>query len=308
LKVIATGGSKRGVATAAAGIADDRFTAIMPVVAPIIDPPGGPYVEGLMPVEITRANDEFLSGLAAGKITSAPATAVEALVSRNKIRAAERITVAEARGAGWSDEDMKAASTVAWEVCRTTNHLPALQKRGLEIFYNEGSNDNVSPGLRELGRRFPELPIYVVPGGQHGGATTAGFLKQVGSLPEVDENLYAFAQHHFFNARPMVAAPKVTQHWDDAARRLQVTVTFPDHAEPQKNDVWWSVNRHPDYTFAMEYDAWESAPLRQTGPATFAGEVNLSGKPGTVDLITVHQHTANGSTLTLSSAVVQLAP
>lgn len=40
VKVIATGGSKRGVATAAAGIADDRFTAILPVVAPIIDPPG----------------------------------------------------------------------------------------------------------------------------------------------------------------------------------------------------------------------------------------------------------------------------
>ena len=34
-KVLATGGSKRGVATAAAGIADDRITAIMPVVAPV---------------------------------------------------------------------------------------------------------------------------------------------------------------------------------------------------------------------------------------------------------------------------------
>ena len=124
----------------------------------------------------------------------------------------------------------------------------------------------------------------------------------------MDENLYAFAQHHFFNARPMVAPPKVTPHWDAAAHRLQVTVTFPDHAEPQKNDVWWSVNRHPDYTFAKEYDPWESAPLRQTGPATFAGEVNLPDKPGTVDLITVHQHTANGSTLTFSSAVVQLKP
>ena len=36
-KVLATGGSKRGVATAAAGIADDRVTAIMPVVAPVIE-------------------------------------------------------------------------------------------------------------------------------------------------------------------------------------------------------------------------------------------------------------------------------
>jgi hypothetical protein len=304
-KALATGGSKRGVATAAAGIADDRFTAIMPVVAPIIDPPGGPYVEGLQRPEITRANEQFVADLAAGKIPNAPSTAGEALVSRDKIRAAERITVDEARHAGWSDADMKAASTLAWEVCRTTNYLPALKQRGLEIFYNQGSNDNVTPGLRELGVRFPTLPIYVVPGGQHGGAKTAGFHKQVGSLPEVDENLFAFAQHHFFGTRPMVAPPKVAQRWDAATHRLQVTVAFPDHAEPQKNELWWSVNRHPDYTFAMEYDTWASAPMKQTGPATFAGEVTLPTQPQTLDFVSVHQHTANGSTLTLSSPLLR---
>lgn len=304
-KVLATGGSKRGVATAAAGIADDRFTAILPVVAPILDSPGGPYVEGLQAVEITRANEQFLVDLAAGKIPNAPVAAGEALVARDKIRAAERITVEEARRAGWSDGEMKAASTLAWEVCRTTNDLPALQKRGLEIFYNQGSNDNVTPGLRELGARFPTLPIYVVPGGQHGGAKTAGFLKQVGSLPEVDENLYAFAQHHFFGTRPMVAPPKVTQHWDATAHRLQVTVAFPDQAEPQKNELWWSANRHPDYTFAMEYDGWESAPMKQSGPAAFAGEITLPNQPETLDFVTVHQHTAHGSTLTLSSPLLR---
>jgi len=304
-KVIATGGSKRGVATAAAGIADDRFTAIMPVVAPIIDPPGGPYIEGTRPAEIIRANEQFLADVAAGKLAHVPVAAVEPLVSREKVRAAERLTLEEVRAAGWSESEIKAASTLAWEVCRTTNYLPALQNRGLEIFYNEGANDNVGPGLLELGRRFPELPIYVVPGGQHGGAKAAGFVKQVGSLPEVDENLYAFAQHHFFHARPMVAAPKVTQHWDKAAHRLQVTVTFPDKAEPQKNDLWWSVNRHPDYTFAMEYDAWESVPMHQTGLATYTSEATLSEKPETLDFVTVHQHTANGSTLTFSSPLVR---
>ena len=40
-KVLATGGSKRGIASAVAGIVDDRFTAIMPVVAPMIGNPGG---------------------------------------------------------------------------------------------------------------------------------------------------------------------------------------------------------------------------------------------------------------------------
>lgn len=301
VKVLVTGASKRGVGAAAAGIADDRFTAILPVVAPIIDPPGGPYVEGMRPAELTRANEKFLIDLGAGRITNAPATAVDVLVSRDKIRAAERITLAEARAAGWSKTEINDACTLAWEVCRLTNYLPALKKRGVEIFYLEGSNDNVSPGLLELGRRFPQLPISVIPGGQHGGAKAAGFLKQVGSLPEVEATLYAFAQHHFFGTRPLVAPPKVTHRWDKSTHRLQVTVTFSDKAEPQKNELWWSVNRQPDYTHAMEYDLWQSTPLRQTGPATFTGETVLPSAPAALDFITVHQHTANGSTLTLSS-------
>jgi len=310
VKVLATGGSKRGVATAAAGIADERFTAIMPVVAPIIDPPGGPYVEGLRPAEIVKANEQFITDMRAGKIAAAPAAGVDALLFREKVRAAERVTVAEAGVAGWSDNEMKSASALAWEVCRTTNYLPMLQKRGLEIFYNEGSNDNVSPGLRELGVRFPALPIYVVPGGQHGGSKDAGFVKQVGSLPEVDENLFAFAQHHFFGTRPMVATPRVEALWGftksgGVSWILHIKVTFPDNAEPQKNELWWSLNRHPDYTFAMEYDEWQSAPLQRVGPATFSGMISLAKKPASLDFVTVHQHTANGSTLTFSSPLIR---
>ena len=299
-KVIATGGSKRGVASAAAGIADDRFTGIMPVVAPIIDSPGGPYVEGMMPPEITRMDNQFLNAIPSGKFKNVPVAAPPFLVFRQKARSDERITFKEAFEAGWSREEMKLACTAAWEVCRTTNYLPALKQRGLEIFYNEGSNDNVGPGLLKLGERFPDFPIYVVPGGQHGGAKEAGFLKSVGGLPDVEENLNAFALHHFFNVRPLVATPKVTSQWDKASQRLQVTVTFPDASEPQKNDLWWSVDRHPDYTLQMEYDEWQSVPLHQTGPATYAGEVTLEGKPNTVDFVTVHAHTAAGSTLTLS--------
>ena len=306
VKVIATGGSKRGVATAAAGIADDRFTGIMPVVAPIIDSPGGPYVEGMMPPEITRMDNEFINAIPSGKFKNVPVAAGPSLVFRQKLRSDERITFKEAHDAGWSAAEIKEACTAAWEVCRTTNYLPALKKRGLEIFYNEGSNDNVGPGLLKLGRRFPDFPIYVIPGGQHGGAKEAGFLKSVGGLPDVEENLYAFALHHFFNTRPLVATPAVSSKWDKAAQRLQVTVTFPDHSEPQKNDLWVSLDRHPDYTLQMEYDEWQSVSLHQTGPATYAGEVTLAGQPKAVDFVTVHGHEAAGSTLTLSGPLMRL--
>lgn len=305
-KVLATGGSKRGVATAAAGTFDDRFTAILPVVAPIMDSPGGPYVEGMMPEKITRMNEQFLADIKAGKFKNIPVAAHDALVYRQKVRADERITVAEARAAGWTDAEMKAASELAWEVSRITNYLPGLRKRGLEIFYNQGANDNVSPGLLKLGRQFPDFPIYVVPGGQHGAAKETGLTKSVGSLPEVDENLFAFAQHHFFSARPMVATPKVTRRWDKTARRLQVTVAFPDKSQPQQNELWWVVDHNPDYSIAMEYDAWQSTPLRETAPGAYTGEITLAGDAATLDFVTVHRHTHAGSTLTVSGPLLRV--
>jgi hypothetical protein len=298
-KVLATGGSKRGVATAAAGIADDRFTAIMPVVAPVIESPGGPYVEGMMPAEITQMNEAFIAAMT-------DPVGREKLLIRQKARSDERITVKMAHDAGWTEAEMKTACNAAWEVCRTTNYLDVLKKRGTEVFYNQGSNDNVSPGLVELGRRFPELPVFIVPGGQHGGAKEAGFVKSVGGLPEVDENLYAFATHHFFDARRMVAPPKVTTQWEKATHRLAVKVVFPDGSEPQDNQLWWSVNRHPDYSIAMEFDAWTSAPLQKSGASTYTGETTVEGDVKTLNVITVHAHTENGSTLTISSPELRL--
>jgi hypothetical protein len=211
-----------------------------------------------------------------------------------------------ARDAGWSEVEMKTACNAAWESCRTTNYLDVLKKRGTEVFYNQGSNDNVSPGLVELGRQFPQLPFFIVPGGQHGGAKEAGFVKSVGGMPEVDENLRAFALHHFFGTRHMVAPPKVTAKWDKAAHKLAVKVVFPDGSEPQENTVWWSVNRHPDYSIAMEFDEWISAPLKEDGADAYAGEVTVEGDVKTLDVITVHAHQENGSTLTVSSPEIRL--
>lgn len=298
-KVLATGGSKRGVATAGAGIADDRFTAIMPVVAPVIESPGGPYVEGMMPPEITRMNDAFIAAMT-------DPVGRERLLVRQKARSSERITLQMARAAGWTEAEIQTACNAAWEACRTTSHLDVLQRRGTEIFYNQGSNDTVSPGLVELGRRFPQLPVYIVPGGQHGGAKEAGFVKAVNGLPEVDENLYAFATHHFFDTRRMVAPPKVTTQWNPETQRLHVTATFPDGSEPQENTLWWSVNRHPDYTIQMEFDAWSSTPMQKTGPATYSGETLVEGEVRTLNLITVHAQAENGSTLTVSSPEIRL--
>lgn len=297
-KVLATGGSKRGVATATAGIWDDRFTAIMPVVAPIIESPGSPYVEGTLSAEIVKMNEDYLAGMSeAGRA---------AMMVRQKARSDERITLAEAQANGWSAAEIKTACNAAWEVCRTTNYLDVAKQRGLEVFYNEGSNDNVGPGLIALGERYPDLNIYVMPGGQHGGAKEAGFNKATASQPEVDENLRAFALHHFFGTRSLPATPKVTAQWDKATHEVRVTAVFPDGTEPQVNTLWWSVNRNPDYSMAMEFDPWSSVPLARTGKATYMGTSKVEGEVRTVDVITVHAHQEAGSTLTISSPELRL--
>ena len=104
----------------------------------------------------------------------------------------------------------------------------------------------------------------------------------------------------------MVAPPKVMHQWDKATKRLTVTVVFPDGSEPQENALWWSVNRHPDYSIAMEFDAWASAPLKKNSVATYSGEVTIEREVKTLDFITVHAHQENGSTLTMSSPEIRI--
>ncbi len=306
-KVLVTGGSKRGVAAAAAGIHDDRFTAIMPVVAPPLGNPGGYFVIGTEPAAIAAANRQFLADLAAGKHPELPASAHAALVDRDTRRGDERITLAAARAAGWSEDEITAMNDRAWDVCRTTSHLPALQRRGLEIFYNVGANDSVSPALVEVGRRFPAFPLYIVPGGQHGGPKGAGFTRQVPAQTAVEDNLYAFAQHHFFGRRALIAAPTLQTTWDATTRTVQVTVTFTDGTEPQRNEVSWSGQRHPPYTLAFEYDHWQTMSLVRDGPASFIGRVPLPAGVDTIELLSHHTHTTHGIPLSVSSPLLRLA-
>ena len=124
--------------------------------------------------------------------------------------------------------------------------------------------------------------------------------------PEVQDNLYTFAQHHFFGARALAATPKIQSQWDRATRQIRLIVTFPDGTEPEKNELSWSANRHPPGSLLYEYDGWQTAQLRQTGPATFAGKIAVPSEGRTVDVISTHVHTANGLGLTFSSPILRV--
>ena len=305
-KVLATGASKRGVAAAIAGIHDERFTAIAPVVATPLGHPGGAYVVGTDPADLDAIDDRFLRALAAGEIPGLPTTTRAALLDREARRGNERITLRQAKDAGWPPEDIAALNDRAWDAACVTRFLPALRHRGLELFYNVGTNDNASPTLLELGRQYPDFPLYIVPGGQHGGPKDAGFTRVVFSDPDVEDNLYAFALHHFSGARALIATPRIRHEWDTGRHRLRVTVTFPDGTEPQTNELWWSLDRHPANTLPYEYDAWHSTALRKTGPADFSGEAVVSGSPRTVDFLSTHRHVQNELALSVSSPLQRI--
>jgi hypothetical protein len=307
-KVLTTGGSKRGVAAAVAGIHDERFTAVLPVVAPPIGNPGtAAYVIGTEPRELAQIDRQFYADLKAGKL-GLEAGVENALRERAERRVANRVTLKQARAAGWTKHDIDTITDRVWDAGRVTDVLSALKKRGLEMFYNVGSNDSVTPDLRELGSRFPAFPICIIPGGQHGGPATAGFTRRVPLLPETQANFLSFARHHFFGHRKLIVTPILSENWNSKSRSLQVTVTFPDGSEPQANALWWNLDRSQPYTLPFEYDKWDSAPLRKTGRGTFATTITLESTPERIDFLSLHTHTENELALTLSSPYRRLEP
>jgi hypothetical protein len=51
----------------------------------------------------------------------------------------------------------------------------------------------------------------------------------------------------------------------------------------------------------MEFDAWQSVPLKAEGKGAYSAELPLDDRAKTVDFISVHRHQEAGITLTVSS-------
>ncbi len=304
-KVLATGGSKRGIGSTVAGIHDDRFTAILPVVAPPLGNPGGVFVQGTEPKWLIEADNRFYADLDAGKL-GLDQTVKEALLDRSERWANTRIRVEQVRKAGWSRKEISQIENKVRDYARIVNYLPEVKTRGLDFFFNVGTNDGVTPGLLELGERFPGFPIYIVPGGQHGGPGTAGFTRRVPSLDAVNENLMSFARYHFFRDREFVDPPKVEMDWNDKQQTLIVTARFPEKVKPQKNHLWWSIDKNEPRTLASQYDAWEKVPLQSIGGGVYRTQLAFPRKPKRLDIVTVHRHIENGLPLTISSPYLRI--
>ena len=306
-KVIASGGSKRGIGSAIAGIHDPRFTGIVPVVAPPMGNPGEPFVVGTENQKIVAANKRFYRELEAGKL-GLNAENAAALKDRSQRRKLTRITLDQARAAGWSSEDIERANGAVWDIARIVNYLDEVQEKGLDYLYVVGTNDSVTPALLELGRKHPKFPLSIVPGGQHGGPGGAGYTRRVPILDETHEKLESFARYHFFSERTRVDTPIVKREWDADARRLTITARFPKGQEPDTNELWWSVNKSRPYTLYFEYDSWESAPMKRIQSGLFEVTVTVPENANRVDFLSTHKHMENDIPWYVSSPYLRFTP
>lgn len=306
-KVLATGGSKRGIASAVAGIHDDRFTAIMPIVAPPLGNPGGVSVLGTGSREIDDANRKFLNDVGNGK--KALDTSVKGVLEDRAIRRANtRVTVEQAKKAGWTEDEIQQANDAVWDASRIVDYLPQLKTRGLEFFYNVGTNDSVSPALLELGEKWATFPINIVPGGQHGGPATAGYTRRVTIQPEVESNLRSFALSHFFGRQAVFGAPQVEGAWNEDFKVFDVIARFPDGSEPESNVLWWALDKSEPFTLSFEYDSWESTSLERVGKSVYVGRIALASRPDRLDFLTTHTLEKDGLSWTRSSPYQRFVP
>jgi len=307
VKVIASGGSKRGIGSAAAGIFDDRFTGIVPIVAPPMGNPGDPQVIGKQDEAIARINERFYRELKEGKLGLNPEIAV-ALKDRSERGKMTRITVEQAQAAGWSESDMLRANDAVWDVSRMTGHRAKAGRKGLEFLYIMGTNDSVTPSLLKLGRQWPDFPLCIIPGGQHGGPRGADYTRRVTMQKETLANLETFARYHFFGERTALQGPGIEHSWDAEERQLTITARFAKGAKPESNDLWWSVNKSRPHTRYFEYDSWESVPMKRIEGGLLEATIDVPENARRIDFLSTHTHTENGLPWHVSSPYLRFQP
>jgi len=302
-KIAATGGSKRGMAAAVAALHDDRFTAIAPIVAPAMELPAALTRGGEEPSpEIAEADARFWKDAAAGRT---PLTEIQIQNLRRQQQRMRNMgpTPDQMRGAGWSPEQIRAFTRALERLCLIGRHPELMRKPRFEFFYQFGSNDNVSPGLRRLAIAWPSFPAYIVPGGQH-GIDGLGWRRRVPTLPEVRANLIAFFSNHFFGDRPLMRTPEIA--WDQAEGKLTVTVKFASGPPPHESTLHWSYDRAPVGSLPYTYSEWRSMPMRRTGPREWAADAPVPGDVKWIDVLTTHRDDINGLPFHVSSPYLRI--
>jgi hypothetical protein len=294
-KIGAIGGSKRGLASAAAGVWDDRVTVIVPMVAPVF---GQPQYNKSYP----ELDEAFLRLAEQGKTELAVGEAAR-LRTILKTKSRYWLDDEDFLAAGWTPSDIEASARQVGALHLAVDNLPRWDRRGLDYFFQLGTNDNVTPHLVEMFEKYPRFSSYVVPGGQH-GTDGVGNQRRTPTLAEVKANSLAVFSNHFFGDRPRMQNPRI--EYKLFPGRVHVEVTFDQGSPAETGTLYWSSDRPPEGSLPYEHSPWESAPMKATGARTWTGEIPLAAKTSTLELLSVHSDTVNEMPMYVSSGLRRL--
>ena len=231
-KVAGSGGSKNGIAPAAALINDERFTATCSDRAPAYYSPTR-RVDREEMAEVEEANRVFFEAVKAGG------------VALNKQRAkwyqanmvGSKTSIPElARKAGRSWDEIHAfADCILGGLC-VTEDWDRLMERGVDLLFQPGSHDYVAFDILWGAQNHPQLPVYYEPSGGH---------KQVphGATAKDNQNVDAFLWNHFFGGEPLLEPPTSTYEVDQD--EFRVSVSFDEGPQPTSGRIWWIYDRAP---------------------------------------------------------------
>jgi hypothetical protein len=294
-KVGATGGSKRGLASAAAATWDDRVTAIVPMVAPVYSEPQYNQSYPDLDEQYLRLAEEGNTALQRDEVARLRA------IRANKAR--YWLGKADFLKAGWTQEDIDQSARRLGELHLALHNVPKWDRRGVVYFFQLGTNDNVTPRLADLYEKYPRFSSFVVPGGQH-GTDGVGNQKRTPTLPEVKANSLAVFSNHFFGDRPRMRTPKLS--FERQKGRVRVEVTFDKEPLAQTGTLYWSLDRPPEGSLPYEHSPWKSAPMKRTGERTWTGDIALPPGTRTIELVSVHSDNVNGMSMYVSSPLRRL--
>ncbi|MCB9382981.1 MAG: hypothetical protein H6509_00080 [Bryobacterales bacterium] len=285
VNVAVSGGSKRGVASAACGIWDDRFTAFAPVVAPPYVAPSGLFAWPPDPAAVREANERFLAAVRDGGSTL-PAEVRDNILAFEQRNERFKLSLDDLRKAGFSDDDIQLAAQRIDALYLLSENTPAAHRPGVEWLYVNGTNDNVTPGVLATSRRYPAWNVLLLPGGQHGSAGF-GFERRTPTAPETVATVQAFFEHHFFGEPTLPAKPKLlaAQSGDE----LYVAVEFPaEGPAPEEGTIHWSFDRPPAGTWDYQYSQWGEAKLERVSERGWEAYIPVKAGARSVDVLSLH--------------------
>jgi hypothetical protein len=205
--------------------------------------------------------------------------------------------------AGWSKQEIVEGQRRAGQMNLALDNIPRWDRRGLDYFFQLGTNDNVTPHVAKLYDKYPRFSGYVVPGGQH-GTDGIGNQKRTVVLPEVKANSLAVFSNHFFGDRPRMHTPALVCQRQGG--RIQVEVTFDEGPPARTGTLHWSADRPPEGSLPYEHSPWESAPMKQVDARTWKYEIVLPAGTKTIDVLSVHSDNVNNMPMHVSSPLRRL--